>query len=194
MKDNFSTQSDKYAKFRPAYPRELYDFLLSLVPGTQKAWDCGTGNGQVAQELANFFHQVFATDISQEQIKNAPPNGKIVYSVQKAENTSFPDNTFDLITVAQAIHWFDFNEFYKEVNRTIKHNGIIAVTGYGLMQTYREADLIIDDFYHNIIGPYWDKERRYIDDHYRYIPFPFYELESIQLENKFEWTLEHLIG
>src|SRR5680860_585604 len=104
MKDNFSIASDKYARFRPVYPKELYDYLVSLVPDRKKAWDCGTGNGQVARELANFFDQVFASDISKEQIKNAPPNGKIIYLVQKAENTSFPDNTFDLITVAQAIH------------------------------------------------------------------------------------------
>lgn len=194
MKDNFSTQSEQYARFRPGYPRELYDFLFSLVPDSQRAWDCGTGNGQVALELANFFDQVFATDISQEQINNAPPNAKITYSVQKAEATSFPENTFDLITVAQAIHWFDFNKFYKEVNRTIKHNGIIAVIGYGLIQTFREADLLISDFYHNIVGPYWDEERRYIEDHYRSIPFPFHELESIPVENQFEWTFEHLIG
>jgi SAM-dependent methyltransferase len=194
MKDNFSAQADKYSRFRPQYPMELYDILLSLVPDRKMAWDCGTGNGQVAQELAIFFDQVMATDISQEQIRHAPPNNKIIYSIQKAENTSFSENSFDLITVAQAIHWFDFDQFYKEVNRTIKDNGILAVIGYGLIQTFKEADEVIEHFYHHIVGPYWDKERRYIDHHYKTIPFPFYDLKNIDLESKFEWSLEHLIG
>lgn len=194
MKDNFSTQSDQYAKYRPTYPKELYSLMVSLVPDTKNAWDCGTGNGQVAQELAHFFDNVFATDISEQQIANASANEKIAYSVQKAEKTSFPDHTFDLITVAQAIHWFDFNEFYAEVNRTIRHNGIIAVLGYGLIRTFAEADNIIAHFYHNITGPFWDSERRYIHEMYQTIPFPFNELENMQAEHKLEWTFDHLIG
>jgi SAM-dependent methyltransferase len=194
MKDNFSTQSDKYLKFRPSYPSELYSLMLSLVPDTKNAWDCGTGNGQVARELARYFDNVFATDISEQQIANALPNDKIAYSVQKAEKISFPDNTFSLITVAQAIHWFDFNEFYKEVNRTIVHNGIIAVFGYGLIQVFAEADDIIAHFYQHIVGPFWDSERRYIDQRYQTIPFPFIELDNMKIEHKLEWTFEHLIG
>lgn len=194
MKDNFSSQSGNYSKFRPTYPKELYDLLYSLVPDTKTAWDCGTGNGQVAGELAKFFEQVYATDISQQQIENAVQNSRIIYSVQKAEESSFPDNFFDLITVAQAIHWFDFSAFYKEVFRTIKPKGIIAVIGYGLIQTFKEADAIIAEFYKNIIGPFWDKERRYIDEHYQTIPFPFQELESKPLDNVQEWSFEHLIG
>ena len=194
MKDNFSSQSDIYSKFRPSYPGVLFEFLRSFVPDTKNAWDCGTGNGQVAKELANFFDTVYATDISRKQIENAAPNKKIIYSVQQAEKTSFPDNAFDLITVAQAIHWFDFKAFYSEVNRTIKHNGIIAVMGYGLVQTFGQANSIIFDFYKNIIGPFWDRERRYIDENYQTIPFPFDELESIKVDNVVEWTFEQITG
>src|SRR6185503_9076126 len=132
MKDNFSLQSYQYAKFRPTYPKELYDFLLSLVETREVAWDCGTGNGQVANELAKYFKQVYATDISEKQIQQAVKKDNIFYKVESAENTSFPANEFDLITVAQAIHWFSFDEFYNEVNRTIKPGGILAVIGYGL--------------------------------------------------------------
>src|SRR5258706_6836941 len=136
MKDNFSTQSDKYAKYRPAYPDALYEYLLSIVPGRENAWDCGTGNGQIAQVLAQSFDKVFATDISRQQIDNAIIHPRIEYSVQPAEKTSFPDDSFDLVTVAQAIHWFDFQAFYQEVHRTIRNRGVLAVIGYGLIQTY----------------------------------------------------------
>src|SRR3954465_2231530 len=99
MKDNFSARSDKYAKFRPTYPKELYDLLLPLVTAKENAWDCGTGNGQVAQELSSHFQKVFATDISEKQIQNAVQKENIFYSVGSAESTSFSEDFFDLITV-----------------------------------------------------------------------------------------------
>lgn len=194
MKDNFSSHAEEYLKFRPTYPRELFEFLLKLVSEKITEWDCGTGNGQVAQELAKYFDKVYATDISEKQIKNSVKRKNIHYKVESAEETSFPDRFFDLITVAQAIHWFDFNQFYKEVRRTLKPNGIIAVIGYGLIQTDDETDSIINNFYNNIIGPYWDKERKYIDENYETIPFPFKEKETIKLTNEFQWTLEKFIG
>jgi ubiquinone/menaquinone biosynthesis C-methylase UbiE len=194
MKDNFSTQAEQYAKFRPTYPDDLYQFLLSLVETKNVAWDCGTGNGQVAKELSKYFKKVYATDISEEQIKNAVRRDNIFYKVEAAEKTSFPEKSFDLITVAQAIHWFDFGLFYKEAERTIKPGGILAVIGYGLLGTDENVDKIINRFYYEIIGPYWDKERKYVDENYRTIPFPFKEIETPQLYNIYEWTLEQLVG
>ncbi|MEO6731274.1 MAG: class I SAM-dependent methyltransferase [Ferruginibacter sp.] len=193
-KDNFSDQSEIYARYRPAYPPELYSFLISLVNEKQSAWDCGTGNGQVAMELSNFFEKVYATDLSEEQIKNAVQRDNIFYCVERAEYTSFEDNSFDLIVVAQAIHWFDFNNFYKEANRTAKSDGILAIIGYGLLMVDEETDWIIDDFYKNTIGLHWDKERRYIDEGYQTIPFPFKDIKAPQLINILEWDLEEITG
>lgn len=194
MKDNFSLQSDKYAKFRPTYPPELFDYLYSMVPKKRNAWDCGTGNGQIARELAKSFDTVFATDISQAQLDNAIRANTIFYSVQPAENTNFKDQLFDLIVVAQAIHWFDFGKFYAEVRRTAKENAILCVVGYGRVKISRQIDKVITNFYTKIIVEYWDKERRYIDENYETIPFPFEEIQAPKFENKHQWSLKHLIG
>lgn len=194
MKDNFSKQAHLYSRFRPDYPQQLYDFLLDYLSDKKTAWDCGTGNGQVATKLSSYFEKVFATDASFGQIENATKKENIFYSIQKAEHTSFIKNQFDLITVAQAIHWFDFEKFYKEVNRTLKPRGIIAVFGYNLFKISKEIDEIIDHFYKNIIGPYWDKERKYVDENYSTIPFPFEEIRSPKFYNKHDWEFEHLIG
>jgi SAM-dependent methyltransferase len=194
MKDNFSSQSDKYAKYRPTYPKALIDYIISLVDLKERALDCGTGNGQIAHQLADYFHHVSATDISSQQIAQAIPGDNIDYSIQPAEHTSFPDNSFDLIAVAQAIHWFDFYAFYKEVDRIMKNNGILAVIGYGRIHLSREIDSVIAGFYRDVIGPYWDKERRYVDENYLTIPFPYSEITAPAFQNDFEWSFEHLVG
>lgn len=194
MKDNFSAGSDNYAKYRPAYPPQLTAFLHSLAPATENAWDCGTGNGQMAFALSEIFEQVFATDISQPQIDNAIRADNIFYSIQPAEQTNFTDDQFDLIVVAQAVHWFDFEKFYAEVKRTARKNAAICLTGYGTIEISEEIDPILSDFYHNVVGPYWDKERTYIDEKYKTLPFPFQELPAPSFENKLSWTLSHLIG
>jgi SAM-dependent methyltransferase len=194
IKDNFSSQAELYACYRPGYPVALYEFLYSIVPGSASAWDCGTGSGQVATVLADHFEKVFATDISEEQVNNAPPRENVYYSIQRSEQTNFPDSFFDLITVAQAVHWFDFNPFYQEVRRIMKPGGILAIMGYGLLKTHDAADEIILHFYQDILGPYWDKERKYIDENYQTIPFPFEEISSPQYTNFFNWTLDDLLG
>ena len=176
MKDNFSKQSGLYSKFRPGYPEQLFDFLLPLIKNKNAAWDCGTGNGQVAVKLSEYFNKVYATDISAAQINNAAIKKNILYSVESAEQTSFDDNTFDLVTVAQAIHWFNFERFYKEVKRTLKPSCILAVIGYHMFRINKETDLLIDHFYRDITGPYWDHERKYVDNYYQTIPFPFKEI------------------
>ena len=194
MKDNFSTQSDKYAKYRPTYPSNLFEFLNSKIQDKHNAWDCGTGNGQVAYELAKTFDNVFATDISQSQIDNALQAANISYSLQPAEKTNFDNGLFDLIVVAQAIHWFDFDKFYTEVKRTAKDNALLSVVGYGKFEISEQIDNVIADFYNNVICKYWDKERKYIDDNYKTIPFPFDEIQTPNFVNTQYWTLEHLIG
>lgn len=104
MKDLFSHDSNLYAKYRPTYPDSLFDFIAGLSEQHSTAWDCGTGNGQLASKLSAFFDVVQATDISAQQLEHAVRKNNIHYSVQAAEHSSFPDQYFDLIIVAQAIH------------------------------------------------------------------------------------------
>ena len=194
MKDNFSKQSDLYSRFRPGYPQQLFNFLLPLVPDKNTAWDCGTGNGQVAVKLSRYFNKVYATDLSSVQIDNAVLKKNIFYSVENAEETLFADNKFDLITIAQAIHWFDFKKFYHEAERTLKPGGIIAVTGYDIFRINKEINSLVDQFYKETTGPYWDKERRHIDDHYTNIPFPFKEIDTPDFSMNYNWGFEQVIG
>jgi SAM-dependent methyltransferase len=194
MKDNFSVQAAGYAQFRPTYPQELYDYLYSLVQEKNTAWDCATGNGQVARILAKDFKQVFATDISENQLKHAVQKENISYLLESSNKSSFPDASFDLITVAQAIHWFHFDDFYAEVKRTLKPFGIFAAFGYGVMRIDEQVDAVIHKLYKGILGGYWDEERKHIDEGYSSIPFPFQEFAVPKFSIQTTWDFDQMIG
>lgn len=159
-----------------------------------QAWDVATGNGQAAAMLANYFETVQATDISAQQLQHAISKPNIVYSLEAAEQASFLPNSFDVITVAQAIHWLRFDEFYEQVHRTLKPGGVFVVIGYPLFSVNKQTDEIIAHFYDQTLAGYWDPERKYLDELYTGIPFPFVEIRCPSFHMEYLWTLDHLIG
>jgi ubiquinone/menaquinone biosynthesis C-methylase UbiE len=195
IQDNFSKQSSFYKKYRPNYPIELINDILRITSGRDYCWDCGTGNGQVAIELSNHFKTVYATDSSEKQIVNAFKRENIEYSVGRSEETAFNKSQFDLITVAQALHWFDFKAFNQEINRVAKNGATVAIWGYGLLRIETSIDLLIERFYKDTIGPYWNKERKYVDAEYATIALDFKEISlKKKYQIKTKWTLEDLEG
>lgn len=194
-KDLFSGHADLYAKYRPVYPDELYNYILSFVHQKDCAWDCATGNGQAAVVLAGYFKKVFATDISAEQLSKAVRKENIEYKVCPAESTPFPENSFDLITVAQAYHWFKWDEFKKEVQRVAKPGAVIAVWMYGGHRVDDiDADKVRDDFYRNITYPYWEPERKLIDDNYANVAFEYELLPVKDFSIRLQWNLDEWLG
>jgi len=194
-KDLFSEQSKIYAQFRPGYPRELFDYILQFVENKKKAWDCATGNGQAAKVLAGYFDKVDASDISEAQLRNAVQKPNIEYHLCPAEQTPFEDSSFDLITVAQAYHWLNWKKFHDEATRVGKNNSVIAIWTYNLFATNdKDLDEIIRHFYKDITGPYWDYERRFVDDGYATSDFEYELLPSKNFEIKFYWNKAQLEG
>lgn len=194
MKDLFSGHAAGYAQYRPTYPPELFSWLVTLLKDTNAAWDCGTGNGQVAAVLAGYFSHVYATDISPQQLAQAPQLLNVSYKTAAAENSGFADKSFNLITVAQAVHWFEFHNFYAEAKRVLKPDGIIAVIGYGLMYIDEETDVIIRHLYSQTLGGSWDARRSYLDEGYQTIPFPFTEIPAPSFSMTVQWNIAQLLG
>jgi len=192
--DNFSTGGRDYALFRPESPKEIFDFLYNHVKNFDSAWDCGTGNGQIASNLAERFTTVYGTDISEDQLAHAAKKDNIIYKKERAEQTSLPDKSIDLITVGQAIHWFDFQPFYEEIRRVAKPGAFFAAWTYSLLRLTAEVDTVIDHFYYDITHKYWDKERDYVDAQYKTIPFPFQEVQAPDIQIIKHYSLEQLIG
>ncbi|MFX0135872.1 MAG: class I SAM-dependent methyltransferase [Candidatus Hodarchaeota archaeon] len=194
LENNFDEQASLYARYRPKYPKRLFSFLASIAPDTKVAWDCGTGNGQAALALTSYFQKVLATDISENQIKNAFKNKKINYWVSRCKDTNIVDGSIDLITVAQALHWFEINAFYREAQRALKPGGIIAVWCYHLSEIEPEIDRIITKYYYEVVGKYWHPVMKLVRDHYRSIPFPFNEISHPEFSIEVYWEFTNIIG
>lgn len=190
----FSLESDQYARFRPTYPTELINLIVSLAPQKFIAWDVACGNGQLTLELSNHFETVIATDVSKEQIAMAPQKANIDYRVEPSENTSIDTTSVDLITVSQAIHWFNFDQFYNQVRKVIKPNGILALIAYILPTITPEIDIVIKEFYNGTLNGYWDERRKFIEEEYTTIPFPFEEVKLPSYFIEQQWKREDLIG
>lgn len=215
------TQTVNYSQFRPDYPQLLYDLVYARcsVASRDVAVDVATGTGQVALVLKDSFESVFAIDTSNGQLKqlndiiqrNQITNISAFNS--KAEDIeTIESNSVDLVTVAQALHWFDIPSFYQEAHRILKHDAVLAVWGYdcayltnsstdpgtcakdrldkankGLYNLYKEQPLI----------EYWDAKRSLVDNHLRgYEPTAalYKDVERVDLLMKKDITVDHLIG
>jgi ubiquinone/menaquinone biosynthesis C-methylase UbiE len=191
----FSSGSEQYAKHRPQYPAELFSFLNEISDEHDRAWDCATGNGQAAVSCAQYFSRVEATDVSAEQIRHSIVHPKVNYSVGPAEHTTFADQTFDLITVATAIHWFDQEQFFREVERVLKPKGILAVWGYGFFRIEPEIDNTIARVLFERIDRFWAEGNRQLMTGYRDLVLPFEEVRNPPaFAMQVEWTLGQLLA
>lgn len=195
MGDYFSKQSGSYARFRPDYPPELFSFLFSLVPEKKNCWDVATGNGQAALPLAAEFEKVIATDLSGDQLSRAAQHPKIKYRQCPSENCGIGENSLNLITVAQALHWFPSDAFYEEIRRVAKSGAIFAAWSYGLHRSADEKlNSVVQVFYRETVGEYWPAGRHYVDEEYKTIPFPFTKLPVPDFFIEKEWDRDDYLG
>lgn len=192
--DHFSAHAAAYARARPTYPPGLFSWLAAQCAGHALAWDCGTGNGQAAVALASHFASVHATDLSAEQIAQATAHPRVTYAASPAERSGLGDGTGDLVTVAQALHWFAGDAFYAEARRVLKPGGVFAAWTYTLLRGEPDLNAVVEDFYRNTVGPWWPPERRWVDLGYREMPFPFAEIPAPEFEIRLEWTLDDLLA
>jgi SAM-dependent methyltransferase len=194
-KDHFSGCSGRYAAFRPRCPRALFCWLADLAPARRRAWDCACGSGQASLDLVEYFDQVVATDLSDAQLQQAAPHPRIDYRVATAEASGLPDASIDLVTVAQALHWFDTERFYAEARRVLQPAGLLAVWSYGVCHVdLADADRLLQKFYREVVGPYWPPERRHVESGYRSLPFPQSDIAAPHFDMSLPWTLDQLLG
>jgi ubiquinone/menaquinone biosynthesis C-methylase UbiE len=178
FKDHFSASAASYAEFRPRYPSALFDLVASLPERRGTAWDCATGNGQAAVPLADRFEHVIATDASKEQIAHATPHPRVSYGVALADESGLEARSVDLVTVAQALHWFPLDRFFAEVRRVAAPGGALAVWCYTRPVLQGELDSLLIRYYSGTCKPYWAPDRALVDEGYRSISLPIDEIEA----------------
>lgn len=194
--NTFATASDAYARSRPRYPPALFDWIADTCRAHESAWDCATGNGQAALAIAQFFVRVEATDISSEQVAHGFPAANIRYSTQPAESTDFPDAGFDLVTVAQALHWFDPDRFWPELRRVARPGSLFCAWGYAWFSGSREVHDLLLDPVARAVEPFWADNNRTLWRGYRpqEVRFPFEPLVTPALSIEVDWSTDELIG
>ena len=192
--DHFSATARTYAAFRPTYPVELYAFLASACAEHKRALDCATGSGQAATALTLFFAQVLAADASAAQIANRVQRDGIRYTVAQAEVLPLANATLDLITVAQAIHWFRLGTFYSEARRTLRPGGVIAVWGYNLPRINPAVDRILDELEYRWLRDDWPPQSKQLHDGYADLPFPFEKVATPSFSIEAWWSIDDLLG
>ena len=194
FKDLFSVTAEDYALFRPKYSPELFKYFAGLTDNHNLVWDVGTGNGQAAIELVRYYKKIIATDPSLKQLEQANVHKGITYLVAAAEKSPLVDKSADLVTVAQAFHWFNQEEFFKEVKRVCKPNAIFAIWCYEMAKITPEIDAKIYELYEGTLGNYWQPERKLVEDGYKNVVLPFNEIKPPSFEIRAEWSLDHLMG
>lgn len=192
--DLFSGRAPQYAEFRPRYPRELGAWLARQAPATDLAWDCGTGSGQAAGLVAEFFARVWATDPSPAQLQSAQPCPNVEYVPGREGSSGLADGSVSLVTAAQAVHWFDRPTFWNEARRVLRPDGLLAVWGYGLPRIDPLVNAVLDRFHGSTVAAWWTPERRLVETAYRDLDFPFPRLHPPEFPMQARWTRSALLG
>ncbi len=194
FKDHFS-DARGYGRFRPGYPDELFAFLARVAPAREAVWDCGTGSGQAARGSRGRFTRVVATDPSLRQLARAHGAGHgLFFAAARAERAPLADTSVDLVTVGQALHWFDLESFYAEVRRVTRPGGLIAAWTYALFRTEPDVDRVIDALHDGTVDAFWPPERRHVDGRYAELPFPFERIETPSFDMRARWRLDQVMG
>lgn len=193
--DHFSGHASAYADARPGYPAELFAWLAAQCPSHNLAWDAGCGNGQASRALAEHFSSVFATDPSAAQIASAAPAHPLVrYAVEPAEHCSLATGSVDLVTVAQAYHWFDHARFCTEAMRVLVSAGVIAIWSYAESRVSPAVDAIFDDLHNERLNEDWPAGREHVINRYRDLPFPFAHVSAPPFEMRCDWNLAQYLA
>ncbi|MGE0485489.1 MAG: class I SAM-dependent methyltransferase [Gammaproteobacteria bacterium] len=192
--DHFSTTAGDYERYRPHYPDTLFDTLCAGLARRELAWDCASGNGQAVAGLVARFPAVVASDASFAQLSRVPPGAAVRRVVALAARAPLADASADLLTVAQALHWFAGEPFYAEARRVLRPGGRIAAWTYGLCRVAPAVDAIVDTLYHDIVGRWWPFERRWVESGYADLPWPFAHTRRFVERMSAEWTADHLLA
>jgi SAM-dependent methyltransferase len=172
----------------------MFEWLSARAPGRLLAIDVGTGNGQAAVALAAHFDAVIGTEPSAAQLAQARPHPRVTYRQEPAESMSAASASADLVTAAQAAHWFDWPQFTEEARRVLRPGGVLALWSYGNCEVTPAIDGLVADFFRDVVGPYWPRERRHVEESYRALELPFPAIAAPEFAMHTRWNVAAMLG
>lgn len=190
---DFSGVSEEYAASRPLYPPELFEWLASCVHHREAAWDAATGNGQAALGLATHFTRVIATDVSPSQVQYAKQHPRIEYRVAPAEASGLAADSVDLVVAAAAIHWFDLDRFYMEVDRVVRRGGLLAAWTYHVAHVGPPLDRVLWPFYRDVVARHFAPGARMVDACYEGLTLPGKQLPAPTFRVSVRWSADEVL-
>ena len=190
----FGERASGYASFRPQYPHALFDWLADNSPRRQRALDIACGNGQASHALADRFEQVLACDSSVQQLREIHSASALQLFAADARRLPVQSASLDLITVAQALHWFADPALFAEVRRSLRPDGLFCAWCYGLMQINPVIDELIRELHGDLLNGYWPAGRASVDNGYRDILTDFPAIRVPDFAIQLHWSFEHLLG
>ncbi len=191
----FDSDGRDYSQFRPRYSDALLKWVASTAKEHGVLWDCATGNGQAAVGLARYFKQVIATDSAASQIEAAEVLSNIEYRQADAACSGLSADSVDCVTIAQAMHWFAYDDFFAEVKRVAKPGASVVAWCYTTPAfTDPQIQALWQRCYIDYLQPYFEPGRRYVEDSYASIPFPFSSVQTRVFRQTYSWTLARFLA
>ena len=158
-------------RFRPTYPREIYDKIRQFTDkhGIQLDFvvDIGCGSGHSTFPLSSFCQQVLGIDTSQAQIdlalqlKHEKCISNVEFKIANVHQIPVDDESVSMVTCGVAWHWFDTVTVHQELHRILKTTSCLAVFGYTIPCLKNDqCDALFKDFYSMVVKGYVDNEKK----------------------------------
>ena len=193
----FGLAREQYRRFRPTYPRTLYDRIMHVVPSNERefAVDIGAGTGLSTTPLCKHFRRVLAVEPDGRMAAEIPRHPNLTVVSDNAESVALSAATVDLLTCGTAFYWMDGPLVLDRVFTWLKKRGVIAIYRYGLPA----VPAVIRDIVDHEFDQHWEEFRhpRLLDEEYSWrsvISSRFRNPKRLELPNQFTMTPEQLLG
>jgi len=190
--DKFTGKADVYDRYRPSYPKELIDWLYEKTHAASVA-DIGAGTGKFTACLSEKPWEITAVEPNGdmlEKLRKNLPDIRIVNA--PAEHTGLAAGSIDLVTAAQAFHWFDKEKFKAECQRIFTVDGRLAV----VWNTRTDSDMQRErnEIFQRFAGQY-DSVKGNLNHDGKFAPEKYFsEYERFSLLQSMKMTAEQYVG